>query len=103
MKTVKLKNGSEELEALVITIMRILQSLHQQQPIALYEAVMVARDPTHKPWGNTGKVLKKYTLLGADGRMHGSIRNIVLSGVAGEEMEMRIVNPLAAEGAAVAK
>ena len=94
-RTVKLKNGSEEGETFVKVITSTLQKLMERDPIALYELVMVAREPSHKPWGQKGKDLEKLALLEPGGTMYGSVRNIVLSATIGEETDLRIVNPLA--------
>lgn len=95
LKTVKLKNGSKEGEAFVKVIISILQKLIERDPIALHELVTVARDPSHKTWGQKGKDLEKLTLLEPGGTMHGSVRNIVLSATIGEDLDLQIVNPLA--------
>ena len=90
MKTVILKNGTEELEALVNVTMYSIGTLG---PVELYELVEICRQPGHKPWGDIGDSLKALGLLERDGRPHESIKNIVLSAAVGEGMQLHLVNP----------
>ncbi len=97
--TVNLKNGSEEHGALVNVVLYSLNKLMADLPIVLYELVQVARDASHEPFGETGKDLEKRGLLQPDGRMPESIRNVVLSAVVGEGLDLELVNPRATEEA----
>jgi len=93
--TVKLKNGWDEAKPLVAIIMHTLQKLMDEgRGIVVYELAEVCKDPTHKPWGQAGDDLKALKLLRPDGSVHDSIRNIVLSAVSGEGMEMTLGSPL---------
>jgi hypothetical protein len=90
----KLKNGSEELDGLVGVTMMSVRRLTQTHPIAFYELVMLCRDPKHKLFGNTGQALNDLSLV-TNGQVHDSIRNIVLSAIEGEGMDMTLVSPVA--------
>lgn len=95
MEMIKLKNGAEEVAAIVATVTMTLRKLFDTQPIIAYELVMLARDATHTPWGATLGELKRAGLVGPDGRMHTSIRNVVLSAVTGDGGNMVLGNPRA--------
>ncbi len=105
IETVKLKNGTEEARPLVgVTMMSIrglMGDLEHGGPIALYELVEICKDRDHKPFGNTGDKLAALSLAtpiaNSDGRfqVHNSIKNIVLSAVEGEGMEMSVGDPVA--------
>lgn len=69
-----------------------LQSLIEDEPIAFYELVMLCRNPSHEPFGNTGQKLVDRMLVEQDGQPHSSIRNIVLSATVGEGLDMKLVN-----------
>lgn len=94
MTTLRLRNGSQEAEPLVITTGLTLRSLIATQPTVFYEAVMLARDPGHSLWGDTSQPLRKMGLIDATGRMHESVRNVVQSSVEGDGIGMRLVNPV---------
>ena len=98
MKTVRLRNGSAEIGKLVPITMLSLQSLMRDKPMVFYELVEVCKDRHHKPWGNLGHDLAEIGGVeqGSDGIIvHDSIRNIVLSAVTGEGLEMGLQNPIA--------
>lgn len=93
MKTIRLRNGTEEAEPLVKVTVMSLQRLVQEHPISFYELVQVARDRSHRPFGNSGDVLASLSLLQPGGRMHQSIRNIVLSATDGEQLDVSLCDP----------
>lgn len=95
MDTIRLKNGTEEAAPLVATMLITLRLLATGQPIHLYELVEKARNRSHVFWGDIGKQLAKMKLVEVDGSMNDSIRNIVLSAVEGDGLEMRVVSPKA--------
>jgi len=95
MKTLVLKNGSEEAEPLVKVTMMSLRNLMETNLIAFYELVCLCRDGKHQLFGNTGEVLGKFSLV-SNGQVHDSIRNIVLSAAEGEGLDMRLTNPVVA-------
>ena len=95
METITLKNGSEVTEPQVIATMALLKILFKKNPRAFRELVMKCRDPEHKLVDNTGEVLSDRSLIQTDGRVHNSIRDIVLSATEGEGLEMTLGSPLA--------
>src|SRR3989338_5617614 len=89
IKLVKLKNGSEEAEPLVRVTMMSLQHLMGENPIAFYELVELCKNRNHKMFGNTNEILERLSMV-SNGFVHGSIRNIVLSAVKGEGLDMQL-------------
>jgi hypothetical protein len=100
MDMLKLKNGSEEAKPLVIVTMMSLESLFNDLSgvLAVYELREKARNPKHEFFGNLGEKLKELSLVQQDGSVHDSIKNIVLSAVEGESLQMHLVNPIAQQG-----
>jgi|SRR5579863_8194237 len=92
-----LKNGSQEPKAVVAVTMMGLRDLIQKYPIAFYELVMVSRDPSHRIFGNNAQILSKFNLAREDGHVHNSIRNVVISAVEGENIDMVLRSPVALE------
>ncbi len=95
METIKLKNGAVEAKPLVVVMMLSLKHLMDEKPIAFYELVMKCRDPEHKFFGATGQDLQKLNLVGPDGTIHSSVRNIVLSATSGEGLVLKLHSPIA--------
>jgi hypothetical protein len=95
MKIVALKNGTQEPEVLVVTTMMNLDLLMESDPLAVYEMTMLCRDENHRLWGGYASTLARFGLLQPDGKVHSSIKNIVLSAVQGEDLEMKLGSPLA--------
>lgn len=81
-------------EQRTLTTLIALRTISETDGIALYEAVMIARDPAHPPWGNSGDTLRRYALIDRDGKMHGTTRNTILSAVKGDDLTLRIESPL---------
>lgn len=106
METVRLRNGAEEASVLVRLMMWQLGELFKTQPIHFYELVMLCRDPAHRLFGATANdlvAMKLVTLVdGGPAQVHDSIRNIVLSAVDGEDLEMVLRDPAADTAAATA-
>lgn len=94
MTLIKLKNGQQEEDGMVASVMMALRSLLEDHPIAFYELVTKCRDSRYKPFGKSPEVLKATGLLDATGNVHGSIKNIVLSAVTGEGFEMALGSPV---------
>ena len=89
IKTVILKNGAEEALQLVHVAMVSLKKLINDEPIVFYELVMCCRDRNHVPFGNTAEKLQARALF----PIHDSIRNVVLSSVVGDGLDMALGNP----------
>jgi hypothetical protein len=60
----------------------------------VYEAIMVARDPTHAPYGFYAKELYHSGFF-YDGKMPEDIRQVLLAAAVGDWVGMRFVNPIA--------
>ena len=95
MQLVKLKNGSEELDGLVNATYTALGLLYEKNPAVVYELVMKCRDRNHKLFGQSGQDLVDLNLLQPDQQPHQSVRNIVLSAVKGDGLDMQLVWPVA--------
>ena len=105
-RAVRLRNGAEEFYPLVAMHILVLRDMMEGkgwkigQPlpaVVLYELVAKARDHSHRIFdAKIGEQLVSYKMFeDADGRMHGSTRNIVVSAFDGSElMDLRLVNPL---------
>lgn len=100
---VRLKNGSEEAASLVGIIMKHLNQLVVSDPISLVELVSKCRDRHHSFWADSGDKLDKLRLvqriLGDGGspeyRVHDCIRNVVLSAVTGDGLNISLGSPAA--------
>ncbi len=75
--------------------MNSLRRLVHQNSIAFIEFVRHCRDENRVLHPNHVAVLKMAALLQDSGRVHHQIRDIVLSAVINDGVEMEIVNPLA--------
>ncbi len=95
MNVVKLKNGAEEAAVLVAATMLSIHRLWDKEPIIGYELVMKCRDRNHKFFGVAGKKLAELALVSPSGDVHDSIRNIVVSAVVGDGLEMSLISPIA--------
>lgn len=93
METVTLKNGAEEPQILVAGTMLSLRTLHKDHPVALYELMMLCRQPDHELFGNARNILESFGLIEPNGQPHDSTRNIVLSAMEGDGFEARLTNP----------
>jgi hypothetical protein len=94
VKTVTLKNGAEEAEALVNVGMMMLRRMMEDTPVVFYEFVCKCRNPSHQMWGDTENKLSDFGVLDPTGHIHSSIRNITVSAVEGEDLEMRLGSPI---------
>ena len=91
METTILNNGAEEATSEVKVVMMSLEGLISENPIAFYELAMCCRDRERVPFGSTAEKLSALALY----PVHDSIRNIVLSAVKGDGLEMTLGSPLA--------
>lgn len=94
IEIVTLNNGAKEAKSLVNIAMFSLGILMEKQPIAFYELVMKCRDDKHEFFWNTSKVLKDLQLVENDGGIHDSLRNIVLSAIKGDWMDLTLMTPI---------
>lgn len=95
MEIVRLKNGAEEPAILVMSTRHSLERIFETEPIAFFELVSLCRDRSHELFGNTGEKLAAFGLVDSNGRVHDSVRSIVLASVEGDDWEMQLVSPLA--------
>ncbi len=102
MEELRLKNGSVEPLAIVIATMASLDGLLKNNVTAFYDLVMICRTANrphqlnrYQPLGNNGQVLRNLSLMEADGNIHTSIKNIVLSAVSGTGLRPVLGNPRA--------
>lgn len=93
MKIVTLRTGVKVPEPVLLTTLVALHEL-SNDPISTYELVMLARNPNHQLWANASTVLARLGLLMDDGKMHRSIREVVLAAFDGEDVDIYRVYPL---------
>jgi hypothetical protein len=91
---IKLKNGATIPHPHYTATWVSINSLMNKNPIAFYELVMICRDPTHQLFGNTTIKLQELALLDESGQPHSSTRDLVLSSVRGEGLEMSLSSPI---------
>lgn len=98
---VKLRNGSEEPKPLVNIVLFSLERLFKEQPIHFYELVQLCRDGCHALFGKTEDDLLALGLVqrsvAGSFAVHDSIRNVVLSAVNGEGLELSLESPVITE------
>lgn len=97
MEMVRLKNGKEEPKSLVATVtvpLRLLAEGGLGGAMALYELHQKAKDPNHQFSGNTGEKLQRLGLVGSDGNLPESVRNVVLSAIEGDGLGMTLGSPV---------
>lgn len=93
MEMVTLKNGKEVPLSIVVTTMMTLKNLIENYPIVFYELVMKCRDPNHEMWGDSEKLIAKFGLM-QNGRVQSSVKDIVLSAVTGDDLDMAMSSPI---------
>ena len=95
----KLKNGSEERDAAVAATMISLKYLWNSGfsgITVISDLLQICKnDPTYRAFGDNEETLKELALLQEDGKPHATIRNIVLSAISGEGLEMTLESPIA--------
>jgi hypothetical protein len=92
-RSVTLRTGGEVPGPVVLTVCLALENLMDTHPVALYEAVEMARDRAHVPFGNTGGALRGIGLLQHDGAMHDVTRDVILACADGDGFDLRLVSP----------
>jgi hypothetical protein len=106
MKTVTLRTGAEEPDATVKVVYSSLRAMmdpnpeHNTRPgdfLALFDLASKCRNRDYQFFGNNEALLVERGLVQPGGRIHDSVRNVVLASVEGEGMEMRLVNPVTGE------
>ena len=96
-RKVMLRNGTQERVQLVGIIEFQVDTLLRTDPTAVLELVEKARDPDYKPSDPSVAVLTRRNILDEDGKLHGSVSNIIQSMAVGEGMDMQFVSPVASD------
>lgn len=91
---VTLKNGQEEAKIAVGTVMMLLNNLIKSDPICFYELVMKCRDRNYIFFWKTWDKLKGLWLVEGEGSINNSIKNVVLSAVTWESINMVLSSPI---------
>ncbi|MFC9250669.1 hypothetical protein [Amycolatopsis thailandensis] len=82
LSTIRLRTGDELPSMIVTATHSILQDLWAgdvRSKIALVEAYRMATDPAHKLVPGTDELLREVQFVDEDGRMHDSVRQVVLA------------------------
>lgn len=96
---VRLRTGTEVPASAARTTFLALDHLAKgelPEIMALAEAIAVARDKAHEPFGNTGDILRELDLLDRDGVMHSVTRDVILAAADDDDMDARVVWPFEA-------
>lgn len=102
MNIIKLRNGTEEAEPLVKSVMMHLTSLWDSGlpgVLMLYDLREICEGRGNNVAKDTIRSLKERKLVEDDGRVHASIRNVVLSALEGQGLDTTLVSPLATPSA----
>lgn len=91
----KLKNGEEEVESIIVVTMAVLNDLMITRPISLVDLVLKCKDKDYVFFGDNEATLIDLALLDSNGMVYRSIRNIVLSAITGDGLEISLGSPLA--------
>ena len=94
---IMLKNGAEEVAPLVNVVMHVLRNLWNEKPMVAYDFIMICRDRNYKPFGSIIVLLLETNMVQFDGEscsVHDSVKNIVLSAVTGEGIDMVLGSPV---------
>lgn len=94
METIRLRNGAEEVKPLVVITIRTLEHVMDERPLAFYDLVMKCRDQNYQFFEDNEDYLKEQRLVDANGSIHDSIRNVVLSAAKGDGMDMVLRSPV---------
>lgn len=97
-RLVRLKNNTEEpnsaVAAVMLTLRDMLNSGRLPDTLAFYDIVQFARG-TGTLSGKALEIAKSRGLVERDGRMHDTIRSIILSAVTGDDAHMSLGSPYA--------
>lgn len=92
---VKLKNGAETMEGPARGMFAVLSQLLERETVVFIELVFRCRDRNHKFFGTTGERLTELKFLDHTGQPHSMVRDIILSAVTGDGMDMALGSPFA--------
>lgn len=96
MTNLKLKTGAVVPEPAVRTVMALLEEL-EADPVLFHEAVMKAREPGRRLFGNAGSRLMAMGVLDEELHMHALTRDVIAAAVTGDGFAMKLGSPLAPE------
>ena len=97
MTEMKLKNGSMEVDKLIAVVTLVLNRLMDGEVaelLALWDLRHKAEDNRHVVSGKSAELLSHLFEDESCKRMHGSIRNIVLSSVVLDGTDIKLVDPI---------
>jgi hypothetical protein len=92
IEMVRLTNGYEVPKPSLESVFMSLQQLQEINPIAFYDAVMLARDPQYR-LNFSLTALRNSPLVDSYNEMHDDVRRILTAIVEGDGMNLRLVNP----------
>lgn len=90
---VLLKNGERVPKPVVITTWMTLDLLLKEDISSLLCLIDKAKDPDYELPSRVEKKLTELAML-EDGSIHDMVRSVILSSVEGEDLEIRLVNPV---------
>lgn len=94
MNIVTLKDGTVIAEPMALVLNMSLNTLMSNNPIALYELVMLCCDAKHQLFGNTGTILRDMALIEPDGSIRDEIKAFFKNSAQGDGPDMQFVNPI---------
>ena len=100
MKMVTLRNGAQEAEVLVTSVMKSLNKLMSDfiGTLQAYDLYMICRqDPSYRKYLDNEKKLQELNLLNENGQPPNLVRNVVLSAFQPDGLELKLVSPVAAQ------
>ena len=90
----KLKNGSEEPDAVVMATIITLKELQKSDYTSFFDLVDSCRNKGRVPFGDGGRKLHSWGLFQSDHKTpHTAVKNIVLSFVTGDLFNMKLTSP----------
>ncbi len=95
---VLLRNGARVVPQLVVLTMKHVRELWDTHDRAVFELLALCRDDEHKPFGSLAYKLAGRGLIEKRGIRwvaHDTTRDIVLSACEGDDLGLKIVNPVA--------
>lgn len=97
MEMLALKNGSSEPKPAVVATMMSLRGLWEKGipgMCAVSDLYERCKDPKHRIANGELKALTDLALIGPDGRVHDTIKNVVLSAISGKSFNIKMGSPL---------
>ena len=95
MDTVQLKNGTEEAKPAVMATMLSLEHLASNDPTVLYDLLMRCQDRDYQWFGDNQATAEKLSLMLPNNHIDDTVKNIVLSAVTENGLDISLGNPVA--------